>query len=99
MKLFALRSLMGVLGVASLVHVTAHPVTNASFTEEHKDKRAVQAIAPPNCFPALGFKMPSAVPSSSNNWWCDYSTEYAFVGFSYEITACGPSVTHIRGQR
>ncbi|TEB27089.1 B-(1-6) glucan synthase [Coprinellus micaceus] len=88
MKLFALRSLLGVLGVASLVHVTAHPVTNASFTEEHKDKRAVQAIAPPNCFPALGFKMPSAVPSSSNNWWCDYSTEYAFVGFSYEITAC-----------
>ncbi|KAG2017606.1 hypothetical protein CC2G_007105 [Coprinopsis cinerea AmutBmut pab1-1] len=47
-----------------------------------------QANAPPNCFPALGFKMPSSVPSSLNNWWCDYSTEYAFVGVSYEITHC-----------
>ncbi|KAJ7650866.1 glycoside hydrolase superfamily [Roridomyces roridus] len=32
--------------------------------------------------------MPANTPSSLSNWWCDYSTEYAFVGFSYEITAC-----------
>ncbi|KAJ6596040.1 glycoside hydrolase superfamily [Mycena sp. CBHHK59/15] len=32
--------------------------------------------------------MPSTTPSSLTNWWCDYSTEYAFVGFSYEVTAC-----------
>lgn len=42
------------------------------------------------CFPALGFKMPHSTPSDSSleTWWCDPSTEYAFVGFSYEITAC-----------
>jgi len=40
------------------------------------------------CFPALGFKMPATVPSSLDGWWCDSSTEYAFVGFSYEITQC-----------
>ncbi|EIN11514.1 hypothetical protein PUNSTDRAFT_98632 [Punctularia strigosozonata HHB-11173 SS5] len=32
--------------------------------------------------------MPSATPKSLNGWWCDASTEYAFVGFSYEVTAC-----------
>ncbi|KAF8963154.1 glycoside hydrolase superfamily [Flammula alnicola] len=32
--------------------------------------------------------MPSSVPSSTTNWWCNYDTEYAFVGFSYEVTAC-----------
>ncbi|KAF9020415.1 hypothetical protein BDZ89DRAFT_1072248 [Hymenopellis radicata] len=40
------------------------------------------------CFPALGFQMPSAMPSSLDGWWCDMSDEYAFVGFSYEVTAC-----------
>ncbi|KNZ73371.1 hypothetical protein J132_07669 [Termitomyces sp. J132] len=32
--------------------------------------------------------MPTAVPTSLTNWWCDTSTEYGFVGFSYEVTAC-----------
>lgn len=32
-----------------------------------------------NCFPALGFKMPSDTPSSTDNWWCDQDEEYAFV--------------------
>ncbi|KAI9509735.1 glycoside hydrolase superfamily [Russula earlei] len=41
-----------------------------------------------SCFPAIGFKKPSHVPNSIEGWWCDPSTEYAFVGFSYEITAC-----------
>ncbi|KAF7312016.1 B-(1-6) glucan synthase [Mycena indigotica] len=49
---------------------------------------AVARAAPPNCFPALGFTMPSSVPSSLTNWWCDRATEYAFVGFSYEVTDC-----------
>lgn len=40
------------------------------------------------CFPALDFNMPSSPPSSLDNWWCDMDTEYAFVGFSYEVTAC-----------
>jgi exo-beta-1,3-glucanase (GH17 family) len=41
-----------------------------------------------SCFPALDFQMPDSVPSSLDNWWCDPSTEYAFMGFSYEVTAC-----------
>jgi len=41
-----------------------------------------------NCFPAVGFQMPSSTPASLNGWWCDTSTEYAWVGFSYEVTAC-----------
>ncbi|KAH9992665.1 glycoside hydrolase superfamily [Russula vinacea] len=32
--------------------------------------------------------MPSDVPNSAEGWWCDPATEYAFVGFSYEVTAC-----------
>jgi exo-beta-1,3-glucanase (GH17 family) len=40
------------------------------------------------CFPAQGFQMPSGVPSSTDNWWCPAADEYAFVGFSYEVTAC-----------
>ncbi|KAJ6468303.1 glycoside hydrolase superfamily [Mycena sanguinolenta] len=32
--------------------------------------------------------MPSSTPSSLTNWWCDPSTEYGFVGFSYEVTDC-----------
>jgi hypothetical protein len=40
------------------------------------------------CFPSLGFEMPSDVPNSAEGWWCDPATEYAFVGFSYEVTSC-----------
>ncbi|SRR5260221_11912530 len=46
---------------------------------------------PPNCFPAIGFKMPAGVDDimvDYSNWWCDYNTEYAFLGFSYEVTGC-----------
>ncbi|KAG5724319.1 hypothetical protein E4T56_gene16071 [Termitomyces sp. T112] len=32
--------------------------------------------------------MPIDVPLSLNEWWCDPHTEYAFVGFSYEVTQC-----------
>lgn len=48
----------------------------------------VQTHAPPNCFPAIGFNMPKKTPTSLTNWWCSHDTEYAFVGFSYEITDC-----------
>ncbi|KAJ2934691.1 hypothetical protein H1R20_g2402, partial [Candolleomyces eurysporus] len=81
MKSFTFRAL---IAAACVYVVTGHPIEHNSTV----GNRAVQANAPPNCFPAVGFKMPSSVPSSLNNWWCDYSTEYAFVGFSYEISAC-----------
>ena len=41
-----------------------------------------------SCFPALGFQMPSKTPTSLSNWWCNTDTEYAFVGFSYDISPC-----------
>ncbi|KAG6916215.1 hypothetical protein DXG01_007845 [Tephrocybe rancida] len=34
----------------------------------------------------IGFTMPTAVPTSLTNWWCNPNTEYGFVGFSYEVT-------------
>ena len=41
-----------------------------------------------HCFPAIGFHTPSQVPESTDGWWCDPATEYAFLGFSYEVSAC-----------
>ncbi|KAI0297135.1 hypothetical protein BC826DRAFT_1002623 [Russula brevipes] len=41
-----------------------------------------------SCFPALGFQMPSTVPANTNGWWCNPDAEYAFLGFSYEVTPC-----------
>jgi hypothetical protein len=43
-----------------------------------------------SCFPALNFTMPSTVPADSHlsSWWCNATTEHAFLGFSYEVTAC-----------
>ena len=53
------------------------------------------ASANPSCFPALGFKMPATLPSSLDGWWCDSDTEYAFMGFSYEITQCALDLPHL----
>lgn len=41
-----------------------------------------------NCFPSLGFPMPNATPRTLDGWWCDQRDEYAFLGFSYEVTEC-----------
>ncbi|TFY70993.1 hypothetical protein EVG20_g2014 [Dentipellis fragilis] len=40
------------------------------------------------CFPAMGFSMPASIPQDNTRWWCAMEDEYAFLGFSYEITAC-----------
>ncbi|KAJ3516518.1 hypothetical protein NLJ89_g1076 [Agrocybe chaxingu] len=82
-----------------LLPIVAHPYTaTRTVTIQDLADRKVQSAAagtPPDCFPALGFTMPTAVPSSTNNWWCNYDTEYAFMGFSYEVTAC-QSLTQLR---
>jgi hypothetical protein len=52
------------------------------------DPSLIPSLGGTSCFPALGFNMPSGVPDSLDGWWCDMADEYAFVGFSYEITAC-----------
>ena len=41
-----------------------------------------------SCYPALDFVKPLIMPHNNTHWWCDPSTEYAFMGFSYEITDC-----------
>ena len=81
---------LGAIAVGSLVvePVYAHPKPATSTVSlHHAGTRAADSV-PPNCFPAIGFKMPTATPASLTNWWCNHDTEYAFVGFSYEVTAC-----------
>lgn len=41
-----------------------------------------------SCFPAVGFNMPDRVPSFLQGWWCSPDNEYAFMGFSYEVSTC-----------
>jgi hypothetical protein len=57
---------------------------------------AAMASSSSNCFPSAGFQMPSSLPSNVNNWWCDPKTEYAFLGFSYEVTMCTLSPIMLR---
>lgn len=73
----------------AVLHVHARPTSS----DVKRGPAPAHASAPPNCFPAIGFRMPSTVPTTLDNWWCDYSSEYAFVGFSYEVTACTTSLT------
>ncbi|KAF5370758.1 hypothetical protein D9758_001969 [Tetrapyrgos nigripes] len=51
-----------------------------------------------NCFPALGFQPPLSTPPDSalDTWWCDPADEHAFMGFSYEVTACQSPAQLIR---
>ena len=67
--------------------IAAAPVEGAALSSVVE--QATNSIsAKASCFPALGFQMPKSLPSSTDGWWCDPSTEYAFLGFSYEVTAC-----------
>lgn len=47
-----------------------------------------------SCFPSVGFNMPSDVPDSLDGWWCNMADEYAFIGFSYEISNCKYSMLY-----
>lgn len=43
------------------------------------------------CYPGLGLQIPrQTVPGNLDitPWWCNPETEYAFLGFSYEVTSC-----------
>lgn len=51
-------------------------------------RNAATDMSSRGCFPSLGFTMPQTVPPSTNGWWCNLNTEYAFMGFSYDVTAC-----------
>ena len=75
LRLIARSLLLAVVALAGLVHGAA--------TEPK-----LKAGAAASCFPSAGFQMPSEVPKSTDGWWCDPGSEYAFMGFSYEVTAC-----------
>ncbi|KAF9475442.1 hypothetical protein BDN70DRAFT_883703 [Pholiota conissans] len=74
------------LGCFLLEGVAAVPSQLDPIVRLNSDLSSKKAAT--SCFPSLNFTMPSSVPSSLDNWWCSMSTEYAFVGFSYEVTAC-----------
>lgn len=57
-------------------------VDDLQFEMHHEPHKAA------SCFPALDFVMPSKTPGTLDGWWCNATDEYAFLGFSYEITAC-----------
>ncbi|CCM06261.1 uncharacterized protein FIBRA_08511 [Fibroporia radiculosa] len=74
----------------------AHPFSGGDDSTRDSLKRrttATEALPAPFCFPALGFVMPPILlpDDALSFWWCDPSKEYAFVGFSYEVTACQDS--------
>ncbi|KAJ8072061.1 hypothetical protein PM082_015619 [Marasmius tenuissimus] len=88
-----LSSLLSCVALLSLLHryTTANPLPadNAEVALSVGGALNVTLNADAsNCFPAVGFKMPSKTPSSLNNWWCPMSSEYAFMGFSYEVSQC-----------
>lgn len=67
--------------------------STSSHTVDNINPGQLELITPvgsrsASCFPASGFKMPKDVPESLDGWWCDAVDEYAFLGFSYEVTAC-----------
>ncbi|KAF8629950.1 hypothetical protein AX17_005516 [Amanita inopinata Kibby_2008] len=66
---------------ACLARVGACPALSTANAEKKSGHSS-------HCFPALDFRMPHAAPQSVDNWWCDQKNEYAFMGFSYEVTAC-----------
>ncbi|KAI0745412.1 glycoside hydrolase superfamily [Earliella scabrosa] len=77
LRLIARSLFLTVVALSGVVHGVA-------IATEPKLKAGAAA----SCFPSAGFQMPSEVPKSTDGWWCDPTSEYAFMGFSYEVTAC-----------
>ena len=77
--------------LVSFLYLGAALVASAPLLDDITDATDSQEGLLPHvsCFPALDFQMPLVLPeNNTDGWWCDPSTEYAFVGFSYEVTAC-----------
>ena len=89
MLLSTLASALGLSGLAlgAPLEVGVQPHINQAAPKTDATK-TTGALPAPFCFPALGFQMPLVLPEDNTDWWCDPTTEYAFVGFSYEVTAC-----------
>ena len=84
-----LLSLLVTFVCSNILIASASPkVTYATPSKGDGAEREPAALPAPFCFPALGFQKPLVLPENNTHWWCDPTTEYAFVGFSYEVTAC-----------
>ena len=75
---------MSLLTILTTVLAGSAAIVSAAPTPENE----ARAPFPLSCYPALNFQKPLLLPPTNENWWCDPSTEYAFLGFSYEVTAC-----------
>ena len=95
----SLVSLLRTAALSGLALGPRHEQSGQPYEVDIASGGAVTTARPaPFCFPALGFEMPLFLPKDNTDWWCDPATEYAFVGFSYEVTACEltiPSNTHL----
>ncbi|TBU41683.1 glycoside hydrolase superfamily [Dichomitus squalens] len=69
-------------------HTHNFRATTVAASKNATTKPQPGAKPAPFCYPALGFVPPFELPEDNTDWWCDPATEYAFVGFSYEVTAC-----------
>ncbi|TBU33047.1 hypothetical protein BD311DRAFT_653233 [Dichomitus squalens] len=61
---------------------------HTSAAHQKTPAKQTSSGASSGCFPALVFKTPANDPDSLDGRWCDDKTEYAFLGFSYEVSAC-----------
>ncbi len=67
---------------------SALPAQSTAKPTEDSRQRSGSISAHAACFPALDFTMPSNPPGDTSSWWCSPNNEYAFLGFSYEVTSC-----------
>lgn len=73
---------LAVIGSLVVEHVSSRPSCGEVATGIDTNNN------PNSCFPAIGFTMPASIPDSLTDWWCSPDTEYAFLGFSYDVTSC-----------
>ncbi|KAF9440594.1 glycoside hydrolase family 17 protein [Macrolepiota fuliginosa MF-IS2] len=66
----------------------ASPVNSTKTIDDDDEQENNVSDRLTGCFPGIGFQMPQSPPSSLDGWWCNLNSEYAFVGFSYEVEQC-----------
>lgn len=90
-RLLLALSLLSSLSGGSPVNSTIADATEGG-SDDHVivtlPDRSVALEERSNCFPGFNFRKPQEPPSSLGGWWCDWNSEYAFVGFSYEVSEC-----------
>lgn len=77
------------------VSVLKTATATATATATSTTTAAASAATYSSCFPALDFTMPSEAPANTTsnvaNWWCNTNDEVAWLGFSFDLSACPDS--------